>query len=685
MSACSVCDKGTYTDTGGLSQCIQCSTGQYQDAVRQTTCRDCGFGRYGSSMGLTACQDCGVGQFSSWLKGYTCEKCDAGWYQNAQVAAYCTQCPSGKYQSGTGMGVCADCEAGTYQSGQGGSVCANCDTGTYQALRAQASCQACTTCLDGQLWASGCTRLGDGACTACSPGTYAVGGRVFACSVCGAGTYQDAQQGTACKACQACRAGWFQSGACTATADRQCSACPPGKFSAADGATACQTCGAGTYQDRANATACRACLTCPAGYSWGDSCNATHDAVCSRCAAGTFNPSNQTSGCARCSAGTFQDGVGATGCKACRACPANRYLLSGCDGVSDGVCATCTVCPQGTVVRACGNATDAVCGNASNCDAWGAAMGVYDWIGDAQRCQAGKFLLAYDPSGPEAATRKDCRPCPAGWAGLNGVFCERCGALEEPYYQDRSSCVCKGDAVMNASGACVCPDGYAQDQSGLCAPCGRNAYGLGGTCRACGAGTFTRGAEGATACEACEFGKYRTSSVQLECQSCALRGWYAPDAAAGDCVPCNETCATAGMQWDRWCPGDTTRGYSVCKACDGGLPDNATWANFSVDPVVAARALEECAYDCLDGFYHANGGCEACTQDRVCDAGWRLSECTNYADSNCDTACVDTNKPSFYSHWIAGANNCQWTCDDGYTLRVWDYVMFSLRECTLLA
>lgn len=540
-------------------------------------------------------------------------------------------------------------------------------------------CNQCRTCLMGQRWASGCNKVSDGVCEACGTGMYAVGGKVYTCTSCGAGTYQDAVLASDCKTCQVCRAGWYQSGACTATANRQCIACPAGKFSAVDGLTACEACGTGTYQDNANATGCKTCQPCAAGYSWGDSCNATYNAACTRCGVGTFNPSNQTSGCTRCSPGTFQDGMGATQCKACVACTANRFLQSGCDGVSDGVCATCTVCPQGKVVRACTNTTDAVCGNTSNCDR-GRAVTVYDWIGDAQKCQAGKFLLAFDPSGSVAV--KDCRPCPVGWAGLNGVYCERCGPLEEPYYQDRSSCVCKGDAVMNASGVCVCPDGwYTQD--GGCVPCGRNAYGLGGTCRACGAGTFTQGT-GATACEACEFGKYRSSSVQLECQSCALRGWYAPDAGAGDCVPCNETCATPGMQWDRWCPGDKTKGYSVCKVCPEGLPGNATWANISVDPVVTARGLDECAYDCLDGFYRATtagGGCEACTQDRVCGPGWMLSECTNYADSNCDTACVDTNKPTFYSHWVSG---CQWACDEGYTLQVWDYVMFTLRECTPL-
>jgi hypothetical protein len=42
--------------------------------------------------------------------------------------------------------------------------------------------------------------------------------------------------------------------------------------------------------------------------------------------------------------------------------------------------------------------------------------------------------------------------------------------------------------------------------------------------------------------------------------------------------------------------------------------------------------------------------------------------------------CEDPDKPSVYSHWEKGAG-CPWACDAGYELRVWDYVMFQLREC----
>jgi hypothetical protein len=289
----------------------------------------------------------------------------------------------------------------------------------------------------------------------------------------------------------------------------------------------------------------------------------------------------------------------------------------------------------------------------------------YPWIGQDLLCRPGEYLVYYQASN---ASSRVCRPCPEGWAGPTGVYCERCKALEEPYFLDRSSCVCKSPATMNASGGCACPDGYQQVGAG-CAGCGPNTYGLGGLCWACSAGTYTN-ATGSTACQACEYGKYRLSGQSGACLGCDTNGWFAPDASLSACVPCNASCAMDGWRWDRPCPGAS--GYSVCRECEPGLPPNATWSSWT-----------ECAYDCLAGFYRAEGGqCLACTQGRACPAGRRLTNCTELADSHCDLACVDAHKPAVHSHWETG-QNCPWACDYGYELRVWDYVMFQLRECVL--
>ena len=344
------------------------------------------------------------------------------------------------------------------------------------------------------------------------------------------------------------------------------------------------------------------------------------------------------------------------------ACTQGRYVKSGCNGVLDGECATCTVCGLGATVRACTGLSNAVCGTPSNCLAR-AGSSVYPWIGAGQRCQAGKFLRDFNSNGS-----KTCGACPTGWAGLNGVYCERCGALEEPYYLDRSSCVCVAPAAMNSSGGCVCPDGYRQ-AGGACAGCAAGTYGVQGVCLACGAGTYS--GEAATACEACAFGQYRVAGGVGGCQNCTLDGWFAPDARSAACIPCNRSCAMEGWRLDTACPLDASGRFWVCKECAGGLPGNASWAGAN---------STECGFDCRAGFYHGDGACEACTARSACPAGRRLAGCTDWADSRCDEECVNASKPSVYSHWEESPD-CRWACDTGYELLVWDYIMFQLWEC----
>jgi hypothetical protein len=389
--------------------------------------------------------------------------------------------------------------------------------------------------------------------------------------------------------------------------------------------------------------------------------------VCSPCPVGTFNPSSETSACLRCAAGTFRSATGGVSCAQCGACTAGRYRASGCNGVADGVCMTCTSCTdQGTVTALpCSAGADAVCGTAALCEARPKPP-MYPWIGNLERCQKGGYLVGYEPSNGT----KTCRPCPQGWAGLNGIFCERCGALEEPYFLDRSSCVCRWPAVMNSTGACVCPDGR-REEAGECVPCGLNSHGLGGSCQPCAAGTYTS-ASGATVCIACEYGKFRLPGQAGGCQACALQGWFAPHPGLGECIPCNLTCAMHGWTLDRECPDERAPPgvFSVCKACPQPLPANAVWTRAG-----------ECAYNCSQGHYRGINTCEPCSA-RLCPVGQRLTQCSETADSDCDTECVNASKPAIHSRWENGTD-CPWACDDGYELRSWDYVLFQFQECVL--
>jgi hypothetical protein len=322
------------------------------------------------------------------------------------------------------------------------------------------------------------------------------------------------------------------------------------------------------------------------------------------------------------------------------------------------------------VVRQCSDTSDTLCGSASNCMLNQTTTVEYAWL-DNVKCKAGMYMWGYSSSAGQT-----CRACPLGWAGLNGKYCERCKPLEEPYYLDRASCVCKPPAVMNAEGECVCPSGYNQDNTsgllGECKQCKRNTYGIDGQCFPCGAGKYTR-ESGAVECQTCGFGQYRLEG-QAECQSCAVdEGWYAPDPSSSACVKCNTSCAsTPGWRKQRDCPSGTGE---ICEPCPGGgLTANAMWA-----PLESAELFLSCAFKCMEGYFHRQGQCVACSNITMCeDLSYKMTPCSAQADSHCEVPCLNDTKAAFNSKWLPG---CQWGCEDGYEVAVGDYWMFVLYEC----
>jgi hypothetical protein len=664
---CANCLEGSFSFTTGVTACTACFKGTYQSLQGQLQCTDCGKGFYGEATGQTFCTKCSPGKYGDWMHGIMCPECAAGTYQNQEGASLCELCSEGSYQDGTTMTVCQTCLPGKYQENTGKSFCLSCGAGKYQGSAGASKCEACTACSRGSVWVSGCDGVVNGVCGACPSGKYAPAGETV-CTVCPDGKYNMYSGNYACQTCNACTPGKYAQFKCTKTDRADCSYCLQGKFAAGYGNLICETCPTGKYNAQFGTTGCQDCQTCSAGYSRGTTCTPTSNAECTPCPAGTYNPSTTLSECQPCPAGTYQNAQGQTRCLACDECEVGQFLASGCTGTSRGTCAACSVCAA--TIRECTNTSDAVCG--TSCAAGDPTPQRYGWLEDG--CRPGNYVWGFD-SGLEV--RQACRPCPLGWVGWDGVYCERCGVLEEPYYLDRSSCVCKPPAVMNASGACVCPDGHRR-LGLMCAPCDKNTYGMGGSCWACGAGNFTADT-GQTACEACPLGLYRQAS-QTDCARCPLDGWYAPERGSSVCRQCDWTCATPGYQWVGECPGDTTGRYSVCKPC-AGPPGNSTWSQVATDPI-SGRALEECAFDCAQGFYHADGGCEKCTI-RSCGAGWRHTACTSYSDAHCDTACVNETKPAIHSHWEIGSD-CPWACDEGYELQAWGYVMFTVNECILV-
>ena len=727
---CNICPAGQYQPAQQATNCLICAAGSYQSASRGSSCTVCELGRYQPYSGYGYCFTCAVcstGQI--WASGCdtttngVCANCPAGTFVTAAGRFACDDCPVGTYQayvaqttcqacggsclagsyesvscSGLADRVCAQCKPGTYGPAAGlVQGCIGCESGKFQTGAGMTRCETCQVCPPGNAWGLSCQGARNAECTPCGVGTYNPTGAMSTCTRCGAGTYQDGTGGSACKACATCTAGRYLASGCDGTTDGRCETCTvcPRSTVAACGArtdTVCKTDSAAAWWRMTvyakSVTGMPASLN---GLTMVGSTFVQHVwfSSDSEFQAAVPNTPNDLF------VSTFELSLrvvqGGTYLFCLNANDWGYLSLNGMRLIDTWSTETCLPFTLGAGLHGV-YAQQAEDYGVSGAAIWyqGPDTGnqrvlmpweqpnatcpwtphFYPWVGIvAQMCRPGQYVASFDSLSGDLS----CRACPDGWAGLNGVYCERCGDLQEPYFADRSSCVCRWPAVMNASGVCVCPDGFRQsDRQGV--PCEANFYGVGGLCWRCGAGKFTN-VSGSTACWPCEFGKYRLAGQAGGCVSCGSEGWFAPDATVGVCVQCNATCsAVDGWRVDRACPGFD--GYRVCRPCELGLPANATWN----------RNGTECAYDCLEGFYREQGGrCLECSVNRVCPAGFRLTACTELADSHCDTPCEDPDKPIIYSHWknatAAGGMDCAWECDEGYELRVWDYTMFVLREC----
>jgi hypothetical protein len=447
--------------------------------------------------------------------------------------------------------------------------------------------------------------------------------------------------------------------------------CLPGRYKTDAGEiTTCQLCPEGTYNADPWATACNAC---PKGKYQGR----TEQSSCDNCPVGTYGPNtgktSMSSACVPCPSGYFSHIVGVVHCFSCPIEIPFRvgyYQSTDCSTTYSQKTEPCAVCDNG---RACSKTEPTQCG-VTECTT--ALLGTHpdysEWLTAEYKCRPGQYLRGFNTT-----EDKDCRPCPSGMVGLDGVKCEWCaGPLEEPYWLDQSSCVCKAPAVMNRTGGCECPDGWRfNDTASECEACPINTYGRQGRCYDCGAGNFS--AAGATGCTQCVYGKYRLQGDK-ECRSCAnATQFYAPNAWSDECVGCNRSCdGLPGWRDNGPCPSGIA-GYRVCAPCEIQLPNHSTW--------VAPGG--GCVYKCDPGYYFNEwdgGACKPCST-APCPPGLKGTACTDYADRVCDSECVNTSKPTFHSVWAeagpAAASPCPWVCEDGYEAVETDYWMFQLHEC----
>lgn len=425
------------------------------------------------------------------------------------------------------------------------------------------------------------------------------------------------------------------------------------------------------YNSYTGMTSCQPCLQCSRDEFFAQQCEVTTNSECSpcgSCALGTYMAAD-------CIQGTSYDARGSQhrNCQPCPPCESGSFLAEGCVNGAPRVCQNCSVCPGATLIQ-CTPQSDAVCAGVVDCR-HNLTYTVYPWLQPSYYCLQGQYVAALDP----VTVSVTCVRCPAGTYGPNGLWCQPCLGYKTAYF-DATQCVCSGGTSLNSRDNCVCAPGNEFLDDG-CVPCAAGTYDdtplelhddwwtQYKACLVCPNGTDSL--PGATACTACPFGMYREASESDMCRNCSESGHFATDPASGrSCVACNASCEPG--YYPTPCPTYAGGDLFLCEAC-GGIPAHAT----STAPV-GGTINTACNWGCDAGFYQANGSaCVPCSAGS-CDPGFNRSACTPLADSNCDTPCVDPNKPLRNSAWTAG---CAWGCADGYELSAVDYVLWIQYSC----
>lgn len=168
----------------------------------------------------------------------------------------------------------SDCAAGSYVGANGtpkaDRVCAPCSEATYSSLPNSTLCAAIGTCAAGTHQISSGSASASGECAACAPGTFCAGGSAAPVDCESDMWDHDANAASVCVTRTQCAAGFKQTAAGSATADRSCEACAEGSFSTETNAAACiawADCAAYTHmlKSQGSATTDRLCEVCQAG------------------------------------------------------------------------------------------------------------------------------------------------------------------------------------------------------------------------------------------------------------------------------------------------------------------------------------------------------------------------------------------------------------------------------------
>eukprot|EP00937_MAST-01D_sp_MAST-1D-sp2_P002392 g2392.t1 len=671
------------------SLCSGCAAGRFKGRTLGGDCGLCPAGKYQAQLAQEACTGCPAGQFSNNGSApmlNTCENCPAGEY-SASGSRLCSTCPAGKY-SNRGAPQCAACAPGEYMPDRtSAGPCKPCTEATYAQLEASERCLPCAYIDGGRRPITG----GEGAsspdqckatkvtavcpagqatessdaqnCRDCRPGRFKVQRSDAPCEPCPCGTFSGAGESVACRAscprgkfgnatsatCDACPARHFcvqsrkrpfsEAAACipgrfvatnvSASSDRACAKCPPGKFQGAMNGQSCRACTAGRHQPAPEQAFCAPCAVGKYGDRPGQ---AAADAGCKGCAAGLYNDQlgqSTAAACKHCAEGKFSDQLALAAAGGCKSCAAGRYSArsarpteSDCKLCADGEYSDrrgavgCLKCPPGHQCEG---------GKKLPCD-----LGRYgDVSGQAscKRCVAGQYQTEKGKvacaacaagkagSGPDQAVVSYCADCDVGrYSAIGATTCTACAAGQAQGVAGSASCVeCNGtDAFQDqaAQTSCkTCQAGSYRESASSCIEC-PPGYTCNGRARSkCAAGRYND-ASGQTACKDCAAGQYQATAGKAACDACAAGklGSGKDRARAAHCANC-----TAGRY--------SASGATACKECAAGRHQPA--------PGVASCIA------CTGGTYQSNSGQIDCLKCDECPSGLQRDSCAGVFEGFC--------------------------------------------------
>ena len=632
---CTACSVNTYrsSSSSGGGRCIECPESKPVSTEGATGVHMCGVNECdpGEYLKNNSCFTCPSNKpvSSGYEDESSCVACDPGFEPSADKS-YCAPCEGDTFSSRgkrclpcTTPNVTLDnitcakpiletCENENDYIINNGTKCVPCPSGRQPNLSDRTQCEDCPIGTAGQ----------SGACDECEPGKYSPGGKILRCERCPDGKYTPVYGTSECIDCLEGQ---------VSNSDRtDCDTCPDGK-TPNPRKTSCMSCPSGTAgtgglcypctdpevpnRDR---TACynpipsscdfpnqyvsgTRCIACNSGTrpssDWMscDECNegyAGSGGTCDACPAGTYTNTRGNRTCTPCSAGKVAPGQGSQSCQPCAVYQITNQEKTECINLDEG--------------------------HVKNSDKM-----------SSRACSSG-----YGPNIDYDA----CPPCPAGYAGIDGI-CRLCEGNTTPNLS-RTECVSKiceldthyFDDSFKACRACPSGEEPKADDTG-CDKCLPGTAGVNGSCVPCGPGYY-QNLSGQMQCRECPAGEYSNGVANTECLRCLNDGFdntyargtrntecsvcddgYEPNSSATDCRECQGNTVGVNGRCDQTCEVDEVRNptFTSCisSQCNSGEYFN-TQTQLCVPCGSGQEPFGESCRNCPAGTYGLNGVCYTC-------------------------------------------------------------------------